>query len=168
MKKIILIILFIPLLSHISFSQNGKDTTKNTKNIIDVHLVAGLNNGLRAGLRYHFLNKYSIELDYGFPISSFGGDSYNIYELGLNMYPFKENSILCGLMLTYYHRPERFNNRYNAFGFTPYIGFLAERDNWFMFHARGGMHIRYLDFPASSNHFYMMVDLEIGFAIDLF
>ena len=171
-KKIYSVLFLITCLSFNTFSQTKKDSIEKkdtSDNILDIHLLAGFTNGIRGGLRYYFLKKYSVEFSCGFdPWMLEGVEGGAIYEIGFNIYPLKNYSLICGIMGTYRYIPIIANNPSDkTYTISPYFGVLAPKNKGFMFHGRTGLDFK-INTSGVNRKFYLMVALEIGIAIDLF
>lgn len=170
LNRLLLLLLALCQLNLIVSSQTKPDSLKVKENILDIHVVAGNENGIRAGLRYYFLKRYSVEASLGTPLSAIGGvGDYYLYEIGVNVYPFKDNGVVCGLMGIYSYLPGKYTvNPDNTYRISPYIGILIPRDNGLMFHSRGGINFEYKNFKIGNEKtFRVSFAFELGFAIDI-
>ncbi len=170
LNKILLLILVLFVLNLNTSSQTKPDSLKNKENTLDVNFVAGNENGVRIGIRYYFLKKYSVEASYGTPLTAIGGVGSYLYEIGVNVFPFKNNGVICGLMGIYSYLPyEDSNDPYKSYTISPFIGILIPRNNGLMFHSRGGINLQYRNlFIENKKKFRLSFAFELGFAIDIF
>jgi len=169
-RKVLFIVSALLLFISNAFPQSKTDSLENKENTLDIHFVVGNENGMRIGLRYYFLKKYSAEFSYGIPLLTFGGLGYNIYEVGVNVYPFKLHGLICGIMGIFSYLPSKYgNDAFNSYTFSPYMGVLIPRDGRFMFHSRVGLNLVSKNFYNNNDkRFYLTFAFELGFAFDLF